>query len=253
MTQAENRPILITRPAGKADALLASLDALELPYVYQPLLTTMPVEVPLEQQSLLKNADGLVFVSLSSVMGLQQQLKCHTLVAPFYAVGSTTAALLASLSGKEVAYPTDQRSEGLLQLPVFQQVQGQHFVIVRGNGGRDLIEKTLLERGAKVSYVQSYKRVPLPLDGAQLFAKWREQPLQGILATSNEILQLLFELVPREGRAWLCEQQWILVSPRMHEAGVALGIPTQNILLSANANDESLLESIRQLRGNTNV
>jgi uroporphyrinogen-III synthase len=33
-------PVLITRPAGKADNLLAGLDELGIAYTYQPLITT---------------------------------------------------------------------------------------------------------------------------------------------------------------------------------------------------------------------
>ncbi|WP_337881615.1 uroporphyrinogen-III synthase [Rheinheimera sp.] len=253
MSTIQDWPVLITRPAGKADQLLASLDELMLPYLYQPLITTQMVPLKTKALPILQQADGIIFVSVSAVSCLQQQLDCRELTAPLYAVGSTTGSLLQKCAGREVQFPQDQRSEGLLALPALQDVAGKHLVVVRGNAGRELIKKGLLARGAKVSYLQSYKRVPLPLDGQSLLVQWRQQQIQCIVVTSNEILQLLFQLIPTEGHAWLCSRQWIMVSPRMRDAALELGIPEQRIFLSANANDQALLDSICQLRGSRHV
>ena len=46
-------PVLITRPAGKADQLLASLDELTIPYLYQPLITTQLVPLKAKAGTLL--------------------------------------------------------------------------------------------------------------------------------------------------------------------------------------------------------
>jgi len=246
-------PLLITRPAGKADQLLASLDELSIPYLYQPLITTQMVPVQAKALAAMQQADGVIFVSVSAVSCLQQQFDCQAIQAPLYAVGSTTATLLQKCSGHRVTVPEDQRSEGVLALPELQDVAGKHFVIVRGNAGRELIKKGLLARGAKVSYLQSYRRVPLPLDGQSLLDQWRQQQIQCIVVTSNEILQLLFQLVPEHGLPWLRQRQWIMVSPRMREAAMELAIAEQDIVLSANANDQALLDSICTLRGNRHV
>ena len=125
------------------------------------------------------------------------------------------AAALQRATTREVTAPDDQRSEGLLALPQLQDVAGKHIVIVRGNAGRELIKQGLLARGAKVSYVQSYKRVPLPLDGQRLSDQWRAQQIQCIVVTSNEILSLLLQSLPATAQPWLAQRQWIMVSQRM--------------------------------------
>jgi uroporphyrinogen-III synthase len=207
--------------------------------------------VPLKAKAsiLLKQADQVIFVSVSAVSCLQLQYDCKNITAPLIAVGTTTATVLEKCSGKTVLVPQDQRSEGLLALPQLQDVAGKHIVIVRGNAGRELIKKGLVERGAHIHYVQSYRRVPLPLDGQSLSDQWRQQHIQCIVVTSNEILQLIFELLPEEQHSWLQQQQWIMVSPRMKEAAIELGIVESRIFLSASANDQALLEAICQLRG----
>ncbi|MBV2130983.1 uroporphyrinogen-III synthase [Arsukibacterium indicum] len=241
-------PFLITRPAGKADNLLASLDELGVAYSYQPLITTQQVTLKTKDINLLTQADLLIFVSVSAVHALEQQINPEQLPGHLFAVGSTTAGLLQHWTGREVIVPQDQRSEGLLALPQLQQVTDKQVVVVRGNSGRELIKQQLLARGATVKYVQSYKRLPLPLDGSQLWQMWQQQQVRCIVATSNEILQQLFALIPEAGQAWLKQRQWLLVSPRMQEQALALGISPQHITLAENANDGALLQQIIQLK-----
>ncbi|WP_333608444.1 uroporphyrinogen-III synthase [Arsukibacterium sp.] len=242
--------LLITRPAGKADNLLASLDDAAIAYVYQPLITTQMMPLRPRDISAIASAELLIFVSLSAVHALEQQLTAAQLPAsaPLLAVGQTTAAALQRWSGREVWVPEDQRSEGLLQLPVLQQVAGRQVVIVRGNGGRELIRQQLLSRSAEVRYVQSYKRLPLPLDGLQLSRQWQQQGIRCIVATSNEILLQMFYLLPPEQHHWLRQCHWILVSPRVRDSALAQGIAPGHIWLAANANDQALLATIQQYK-----
>ncbi len=240
-------PFLITRPAGKADNLLASLDEQGIAYGYQPLITTQQIILKARDITLLQQAELLIFVSVSAVHALQQQIAPEQLPGHLFTVGSTTASLLQRWTGREVIAPQDQRSEGLLALPQLQQVQGKQVVVVRGNSGRELIKQQLLARGASVKYVQSYNRLPLPLDGGQLWQLWQQQQVRCIVVTSNEILLQLFALIPTSGLAWLQQRHWLLVSPRMQEQALALGINPAQISLAENANDQSLLQKIIQL------
>ncbi|MCC5452278.1 uroporphyrinogen-III synthase [Rheinheimera sp. UJ51] len=241
---------LITRPAGKADHLLESLDSYGIPYLYQPVITTQMVQLKPKDIRWLEQADSLIFVSISAVNTLEQQVTVKQLPGRLFAVGATTGAALQRWTGRQVIIPEDQRSEGLLALPELNSVAEQQVVVVRGNGGRELIKQTLVQRGATVRYVQSYSRLPLPLDGAQLKQQWQQQGVQCIVATSNEILQRIFGLVPTEQHAWLAQQHWILVSPRARDSALALGIPLQHIHLASSANDDALLEAVTQFKRN---
>lgn len=248
MTSTSAIPFLITRPAGKADNLLASLDDDGIAYLYQPLITTAQVGLKTQDIQLLQQADAIIFVSVSAVSCLQSQVEAALLTAPLFAVGQTTAMALQRWLAREVIVPEDQRSEGLLQLPQLQQVAGKTVAVVRGNAGREMIKQGLVSRGAAVRYIQSYKRLPLPLDGALLCQQWQLAGIRCIVATSNEILQQLFSLVPAANQYWLQQCDWILVSPRMQDSALALGIAPENITLAVNANDSALLAAISQLK-----
>jgi uroporphyrinogen-III synthase len=67
----------------------------------------------------------------------------------YFAIGRTTALALHTVSGADVRYPLDREiSEVLLQLPELQTIAGKRALILRGNGGRELLGETLRERGA---------------------------------------------------------------------------------------------------------
>ena len=240
--------VLITRPAGRADSLLAGLDQAEIPYVYQPLITTQQVAIKAKDKQLLRDADLVIFVSVAAVSCLESQFELNTLEQPLFGVGLTTASALERASQRQVIAPTDQRSEGLLALPELADVAGKKVVIVRGNAGRELIKTGLLARGAKVSYIQSYRRVPLPLDGQRLVDMWQQQQIQCIVVTTNEILALLFQALPAAARDWLLQRRWIIISSRMLETALSYGISADHIYQAPSANDTALLESIREIR-----
>lgn len=241
---------LITRPAGKADHLLQQLDELNIVYHYQPVITTQTVQLKPHDIQMLQQAEWIILVSLSAVHALEQQVDPNHITAPLIAVGDTTAAAMRRWTGREVLVPKDQRSEGVLALPALLDVAGSRIVIVRGNGGREVIKQGLCQRGALVRYVQSYRRLPLPLDGALLSEQWQKQDIRYIVATSNEILQRIFALVPVAQHEWLLQRDWILVSPRARDSALQLGIPPAQIHLAANANDDALLQTIQQLTRN---
>src|SRR5690606_589231 len=107
-------PFLITRPAGKADNLLASLDRDGIAYLYQPLITASQVSLKTQDLQLFQEADAIIFVSDSAVSCLQNKVDAALLTAPLFAVGQTTAMALQRWLAREVIVPEDQRSEGLL-------------------------------------------------------------------------------------------------------------------------------------------
>ena len=90
-------------------------------------------------------------------------------------------------------------SEGLLQLPVFNAVRGQHVLILKGVGGRDLLATELARRGANVHTVELYRRSTARPDRSAL-RRLHDALASGenlaIVVTSAEILEALLQITP---------------------------------------------------------
>ena len=87
----------------------------------------------------------------------------------FAAVGQGTVKTLEKFGINAVIAPTTRfDSEALLDMAELKQVEGKHIVIFRGDGGRELLGKTLLERGATLEYAECYRRAKPHADTASL-------------------------------------------------------------------------------------
>lgn len=85
---------------------------------------------------------------------LQQQGLNWPSLPHYFAIGRTTALALHTVSGHKIRYPQDREiSEVLLQLPELQSIAGKRALILRGNGGRELIGQTLTSRMPTLLFV----------------------------------------------------------------------------------------------------
>jgi len=169
-----------------------------------------------------------------------------------YAIGKTTFQTLAQwtyqypfwCNNHQLMMPSahQQTSEGLLALPSLHDVAGQQIVIIKGQGGRETLRDTLTQRGAIVSECVVYERMTLrtPISSQS----WHPADITGIIVTSNEQLQLAFDVYPH---SWLNELKWIVVSPRLGNYAAELGIPKPLISVSQGADDAALITHITQL------
>ncbi|MGL4775525.1 MAG: uroporphyrinogen-III synthase, partial [Aeromonas veronii] len=145
---------LVVRPAAQATELVQLLRQHGHAPLCCPLLETVAgSELPL-LPDLLRSVDAVIAVSIHAVHFAHDFLLQTGQTWPhieYFAVGQASADAFATI-GITASCPDDPRSEGLLALPALQQVAGKRVLILRGNGGRDLIASTLASRGALVHY-----------------------------------------------------------------------------------------------------
>ena len=77
----------------------------------------------------------------------------------WYAVGSRTARALEA-RGLTVTVPFPESTEGLLALPAL--AKAGETLLLKGTGGRPLLEETLKGLGQKVTVLSLYTRAPTP-------------------------------------------------------------------------------------------
>ncbi|MCB1802594.1 MAG: uroporphyrinogen-III synthase [Gammaproteobacteria bacterium] len=239
--------VLVTRPAHQADHLCELIEQAHGRPVRFP---AMEIRGPADKHAAraqlksARHAQLLVFVSANAVQYafplLPDQLPFDIGIA---AVGKATARALNEVGLEPTLVPERMDSEGLLALPAFQQVSGKHVIVLRGNGGRELLSESLLERGARVDQVEVYRRV-LPqrvAAAANLVSNW-PRLVQVVTASSRMILDNLFMLLGDEGTERIRQTPLVVISQRMAEYAVERGC--EQVYVSASASDEEVLATL---------
>ncbi len=225
--------ILVTRPAAQADALVAMINARGGEAIRFPLLEIGPPDdfQPLQQAiSALDTYALAVFVSPNAVdYSLPRILAARPWPRTLQAatVGPGTVARLAAHGIAEVIVPSTQfDSEALLALPGLQHaaLAGKKVLILRGNGGRELLADTLRARGAAVTCVTCYHR-SAPATGTPLIARLQARQLDALSISSSEALRHLWEMFAPTGHALLHPLPLFVPHQRIAATARTLGWP----------------------------
>lgn len=244
--------ILVTRPSPAAEALVSRLCARGQVAWAMPLIEFTP-GLDLDRLPAMLTAlqpDDLVFIlSQHAIQYASPALTRAQLLWPegldYYAIGRTTALALHASSGHDVIWPHEREtSEVLIQLPGLQNVAGKRALILRGNGGRELLAETLQARGADVQFVECYQRCAKIYDGAIEGRRWRDRNINTLVVTSGEMVQQLYSLFPEIDREeWLLHCRLVVVSDRLASRARELG--WRDIQVAEGADNDALLRALQ--------
>jgi len=196
-------------------------------------------------------ATHIVFVSRNAVYFADQivgDLAMNMRGKVILAVGEATRRELAAHDVYQVVAPGLQAgSEQLLDLPELEQsrVRGSYILIICGNDGRDLIQQTLQERGAKVSCASVYTRSEPAGARAKIGTIWHRNCPDVIVATSKQGLLNLIQMTADQDRGIMFNTRLVVMSPRIAEAASEAGFVTPAKVASEQS-DQGLLQAIRQ-------
>lgn len=219
--------VLVTRPAEQGETLCQLLQQAGVSALQHPLIDIIPETDGDALCSKLTQSDVIIAVSQHAVQCAQQILKAQQQNWPqsalYLGVGQKTAHYLSKVTRQDVHYPAVSDSEHLLQLPQINQIAGKQVLILRGNGGRELIRDALLKLGAHVQYCETYRREYRPFDRDSALSLWREQGVDTLIVTSAEQLDYLHAQMSNEGRLWLYQQRLLVPSERIAAIATQLG------------------------------
>jgi uroporphyrinogen-III synthase len=173
------RRVLVTRPREQAQALERLVRDAGGEPVCVPAIDILPVVDPAPFHALaarLAEFDLAIFVSRNAVRCALELIGGKPWPAGLRVatVGQGSRAELEQRGFSNVIAPegaaAQSDSEALLALPALAQVRGRRVVIFRGDGGRELLGRELIARGASVEHAACYRRV-VP-EGASMRAAW---------------------------------------------------------------------------------
>ncbi|NQY62300.1 MAG: uroporphyrinogen-III synthase [Alteromonadaceae bacterium] len=269
--------LLITRPENQGRVLANKLSQVGIASFCQPLFDykTTDRKTNAQNSSQIINIEStftanaiVIFVSIAAVEHANKIMPITLWrTQNIIAVGSATQKALTALNLDSIS-PENHDSEGVLALTELsaENVKNQLVVIVKGDGGRELIAQTLTKRLAKVIYFESYQRIWRNFPD-NITQKWQADEINAIVITSKAALMRLTELLSRNARVdtpcdtddknlhkfndyWKNSCLWIVASQRIADYAKQLGL-TQ-VINAHGANDKAMLSILLKIKANLN-
>ncbi|QOQ74688.1 uroporphyrinogen-III synthase [Pseudomonas poae] len=220
--------VLLTRPAEESSALAATLSEAGIFSSSLPLLDIEALPVTAEQHAVFRDLgrySAVIVVSKPAARLALHLLDQPWPQLPWFSVGAATAQVLAD-HGLNVHYPpSGDDSEALLALPALREAiarPGARVLILRGEGGRELLAERLREQGASVDYLELYRRLLPAYDAGALMQRIQLERLNGVVVSSG---QGFLHLQALAGEDWpvVAQLPLFVPSPRVYEMARAAG------------------------------
>lgn len=237
--------IAITRPAGTGTGWARRVRALGGTPLLLPGSSLRAVADPGAATTALQAAlasDGVIFTSPAAVRFAARLTHLSSRAKVLAPGAGTLRALHRAGCGQAIA-PAREDSEGILALPALQHVAGQRIAIVGAPGGRGLLARELGSRGATVTHVHVYRRVPARLGRQHVDALQRatRQPLY-VLLSSAEALANILAALPHDAHCALLAGTAVASSARISDAALTAGF--RRALPAASAHAADLLAAV---------
>ncbi|HHB93408.1 MAG TPA: uroporphyrinogen-III synthase [Thioploca sp.] len=226
--------ILVTRPVHQAESLCSLIEYQGGEAVKLPVIQIIDCNNNWQNYNF-NNFDIAIFISSNAVEKTLANIVLPTKLQLF-AVGKSTAATLQKLGLTALCPAPPFNSEALLSMPQLQTIINKQIVIFRGEGGRELLAKSLRKRSAKVQYISVYKRLKPPTPPQNIYADITT-------ITSGEGLENLLAMLPNS--VWIRQNPMVVISERLAKKARQLGIQAP-ILVAPNTSNDGLLIAILQ-------
>jgi uroporphyrinogen-III synthase len=242
--------LLLTRPAEDCAALAQTLAGQGVFSSCLPLLDIVPLPVSEKiRQAItqLPSCSAVIVVSKPAArIALDLLEGASALTMPWFSVGAATAQILLD-HGLDASFPaTGDDSEALLQLPRLREVvsqPGAQVLILRGEGGRELLAERLRELGASVEYLELYRRDLPAYAPDELPRRIEAERLNGLVVSSGQGFEHLRQMA---GNTWpaIASLPLFVPSPRVAELARAAG--AQTVVDCRGASAAALLTALRE-------
>jgi uroporphyrinogen-III synthase len=237
--------VVLTRPAGQNEALADAIAAAGGMPVLFPVLEIAEVADPAPFEAAvarLADYDLAIFISPNATRRAMRLIGTWPTGLRAATIGPASAEALREHGVEEALFPRVRYdSEALLESAELQDMRGKRVVIFCGEGGRDLLQRRLSERGAQVDRAPCYRRVLPRIDATPLRRSLAIGEVDAIVATSSEGLRNLHAMLGESALPDLLRTPLVLPHPRIAEEARRLGHAG---IVTAPPGDEGLLSAL---------
>jgi len=242
----KNVALISTRPYEKNIVLLKELESTNISLLNYPLTEIKPLKDYAKFDSLLnnlKNYQHIIFISTNAVHFFVERFKSLILKLPehiiFSSIGPTTQKALENKFNINVYCPEkNYDSKHLIKNKIFSNLQNKKVLIIRGEGGREVLKDMLEEKGAEVHYGECYIRNYLPINLNKLQNEAENYNSIFLIISSYESATHFLTQNSTHSWDWLQSVNIIVNHPRIKDA---LSLISNNIIVTNNLSKTSLL------------
>ncbi|WP_281646411.1 uroporphyrinogen-III synthase [Parendozoicomonas sp. Alg238-R29] len=236
----EGLRVLITRPQPQAGRLAAFLQAKGARTTVLPMVAITPLTLT-SQPDNLAQFSKIIAISVPSVDIALRTLPEFSPQTQWVTPGLGTAQALKSHGIQPLTPHSEFTSEAMLALPELNQVTGEKILLLKGEGGRELLRNELSRRGAEVVSLDLYRRQCPDYQQGEIETTVASADINAIVATSGQIVSNLHTCCPDD----LKNLPLIIPSQRVAEKAEALGF--KRVVVSQGAGDQDIAEALLQL------
>ena len=245
----KNVALISTRPYEKNIILLKELEDTNILLLNYPITEIKPLKDYAKFDSLLnnlKNYQHIIFISTNAVHFFIERFKCLAIKLPnhiiFSSIGPTTQKALENEFNINVYCPEKTYdSKHLIRNKIFNNLQNQKVLIIRGEGGREVLKDILEEKGADVNYGECYIRNYLPMNLNKLQNEAENYNSIFLIISSYESAKHFLTLNTSHSWDWLQSVNIIVNHPRIKDT---LNLISNNIVVTNDLRTNSLLHII---------
>lgn len=227
MTNLLDLTVLNTRPSN--NELTRQVEALGGIAIELPVLEIQATTKWQKHLPNLKQINIVMFFSANAVKNFFSYLNNENIVLPssikVITIGKASANALKQYTNIKTEIPEHATSENLLTLPILQNVKHQQILLIKGEGGRSLVEEQLLMQKAIVYKIEVYKRI-LPKYPPKILKKILNHPIDIFIITSVEAIHNLFTILGSDNKDWVLNKPCIVLSKRIAKVTKSFGIKT---------------------------
>jgi len=249
-----DKKILLTRPEGVSNKLYNRINAAGGRAIHLPSMVITPLLNAGEAGQLperLQDFDVLIFVSRNAVKyasELMPDIVSQAADKKIFAIGTGTREELQGIGLSNVSY-TDSNtgSDALLDMRELQpaRLANTKIMILRGVGGRGILGDELLARGAKVQYVELYRRAMPDIGPATMKHIWLSEQPDAVLVTSAEGLRNLLEMTGAEERPLFLNTRLVVISQRLKDVAESCGFTATIKVAEGYSDDDFMLALVK--------
>ena len=243
MSTSANPCVLITRASHQAQGFVDACKQLGYNTTHLPCIEISATDNTPDFDAV-DTADLVLLTSVNAI-AYAHQLRPLPWPAKATGIGNVSTAWLAKLGQRQIQQALPPfTSEGFIEQ--LKQSDVKKLVVVKGDGGRNVIQTACLELRIECTTIEVYKRI-LPQHHSDDVAALLTSNLPTIVcATSNQVLQNLLTLTPDDLKPQLLALPLVVNSERSVVLARELGF-TSNVLVANPPGDEGQLQELQRI------